>query len=285
MFSPSMLLRPSARHSHQNRDLPGAALLLLLVLVTFLPVQPGYSDDTLTDNKLRVVTAEIEAADIDPRAVNVLEGERLEDFLQRLDQELLLEDVLTIHFGSDDGPLYDPADNRIQIPVPFVEEIIERLEALGGSREPDTPDALLLAAEDVLMHVLLHEVGHALIAMYEIPVLGREEDAVDAFSNLYLLESYADGGEMLLGAADMFASESNDYQELDEAHFWDEHSLDAQRYYTVVCHIYGHDPDEYEWLLDETGIPAERGEGCITEFELLTSDWRFLLEPWWPETD
>ena len=41
-------------------------------------------------------------------------------------------------------------------------------------------------AEDVLLHVVLHELGHALIREFDLPILGNEETMADAFATWYM---------------------------------------------------------------------------------------------------
>src|SRR5688572_9004733 len=41
-------------------------------------------------------------------------------------------------------------------------------------------------ARDVTLHVVLHELGHALIREFDLPVLGNEETMADAFATHYL---------------------------------------------------------------------------------------------------
>ncbi|MCW9000601.1 MAG: DUF4344 domain-containing metallopeptidase, partial [Kangiellaceae bacterium] len=57
--------------------------------------------------------------------------------------------------------------------------------------------------------------------------------------------------EIALSAADLFYLESEDRTELDEQDFWGEHSLDLQRYYSTLCHVYGSDPDKYKAILEQ----------------------------------
>ncbi|OQX37038.1 MAG: hypothetical protein B0D91_07775 [Oceanospirillales bacterium LUC14_002_19_P2] len=108
----------------------------------------------------------------------------------------------------------------------------------------------------------------------------KEEDAADGLATLLLIERFEHGQEIALTAADMFALESEDYETLDEPDFWDEHSLDAQRYYTTLCHIYGSDPDNYAYLMEEADIDQDRRELCIDEYDALSNSWNALLAPY-----
>lgn len=99
---------------------------------------------------------------------------------------------------------------------------------------------------------MLHETGHAYIEDQNIPVLGKEEDAVDNFATILMIDFLEDGAEMAISAADMFAFESDyrpDYYDFGE--YIDEHSFDLQRYFSTLCLVYGSEPDQYKSLLDE----------------------------------
>jgi len=42
-------------------------------------------------------------------------------------------------------------------------------------------------AEDVLFHVVMHEMGHALVREFDLPVLGNEETLADTFATHYIV--------------------------------------------------------------------------------------------------
>lgn len=113
---------------------------------------------------------------------------------------------LTIQYGSEEGPLYDPETHTIHIPYEFYQQVLHYFitnnyqEKLGRSAQ--------LGTIDTLLHTLLHEAGHAYIADQNIPILGKEEDAVDNFAAIIMLEYVEGGDEATISAADMFAFES-----------------------------------------------------------------------------
>lgn len=192
-----------------------------------------------------------------------------------VNQKLRLPKPLRIVFGGEEGPLYDPEINEILVPYTFITEVNNRFIKAKYSETGVTPDE---ATNDALMHTLFHELGHALIEMYQLPIVGKEEDAADSLANVLLIEFYDNGQETVLSAADLFDLESEDSNNLEEADFWDEHSLDAQRYYSTLCHVYGSDPDNYASAIEDTDISDDRADLCIEEYEAASRNWFKLLK-------
>ena len=90
-----------------------------------------------------------------------------------------------------------------------------------------------------------HELGHAMIDVLQLPVLGKEEDAADHLSVILMNDIWEEEA-----AANILASDATAYALLaaqreaggQDPSYSDEHSLDMQRYYSVVCLFYGADP-------------------------------------------
>jgi len=188
-----------------------------------------------------------------------------------------IPETLNIIFGGDDGPLYDPETNNIYMPYYFLEEVKKRFVKANYS---ETGVSINDATLDALMHTLFHEVAHAFIAMFDLPVLGKEEDAADSLASVFLTDYFEQGQEILLSAADLFSLESEDKDALDEQDFWGEHSLDEQRFYSALCHVYGSAPDEYHYLKKDAGFSERRADLCIEEYEALLRSWHTVLKPY-----
>ncbi|OED38667.1 hypothetical protein AB833_18425 [Chromatiales bacterium (ex Bugula neritina AB1)] len=196
----------------------------------------------------------------------------LDDAVEFINEIFTLERDIEIVVGTDDGPLYDPAISTIQIPYFFYTEIVERYRQID-SREIEQ----LEFADDAILHTLFHEIAHALTDQLEIPIVGKEEDAADGLASVLLLEYYEDGAEMARNAAELFAMEGEERGELSKEDFWDEHSLDEQRYFSTMCQIYGSDPEKYTALGDEMEFTEDRREICVETYQRLVDDWITLL--------
>lgn len=193
----------------------------------------------------------------------------LPELVAFIDELLYFAQDVSVLTEVEDGPLFDPEHMEIWMPGSFADTISEYFDS------DDAP------VGDVYFHTLVHEVGHVLFAQYDLPLLAREEDAADALANVLLLEYAENGAEVVLNAADMFGLESEDRELFDESDFWSEHSLDIQRYYTTICHVYGSDPDSHEHLVNtEYGLSEERAEDCEYEYERIRRGWLDVLQPY-----
>lgn len=131
-------------------------------------------------------------------------------------------------------------------------------------------------ASGAFIFVMFHELGHCLIAELDLPTVGREEDAVDEFATLLLI-NFGDEGEVaILGAATWFASHGENN---DQTPFWDEHSLDMQRFYGIFALLYGTNPQRYAGMARELGISEDRLAKAERDYEKKDAAWGRLLEP------
>ena len=62
--------------------------------------------------------------------------------------------------------------------------------------------------------------------------------------------------------------------------YWDEHSLDEQRYYDTLCMIYGRDPKGNAKLVSSKALPDERAGLCKEDYLRIESSWKTLLKPY-----
>jgi hypothetical protein len=199
-----------------------------------------------------------------------------ERFVQQVQSNFILERPLQLHFGGEDGPLYDPKTGTIHVPYEFMRQIENGFANANYQRKGVSRKE---AVQHVVTEMLFHELAHALIDVYGLPIVGKEEDAADALATVALIRLYPKGRELAISAADLYEIMSRD-TELGKEDFFDEHSLDIQRYYSTLCHVYGSDPKGHAWVAKKAGFPRERQELCEEEFEALDASWLALLEPY-----
>ncbi len=220
-------------------------------------------------------------ADAETRTA-LIESGMAESVVMLINANFQLPASLAVVFGRDDGPLYDSELSEIVIPYRFLQETQQRFRAAGYAATGVSAEEAML---DALMHTLLHEFAHALVYLHQIPVVGKEEDAADGLATVLLINFFEDGPEIARSAADLFDLESEEIVEFAADDFWDEHSLDLQRYYSTLCYVYGSDPDRYADLPETLDFSPQRATLCIEEYETVSRSWFALLAPYMKQTN
>ncbi|WP_375749782.1 DUF4344 domain-containing metallopeptidase [Vibrio sp. HN007] len=211
--------------------------------------------------------------------IEILKNSGVNDTIVQLGDELFpFNNTLSIEYGSDDGPLFDPEINTIQMPYSFVLEAFHYFTKNKYDEKYGKPayEGVL----DTVAHTLVHEIGHAYIMDKNIPILGKEEDAVDNLAAIVMIEYLESGADSAISAADMFAFESDEMPEkIHMAEYIDEHSFNMQRYFQTLCLVYGSDPEKFKGLLDEVGKEevTQREEFCEYHYQRVSDDWHTYL--------
>src|SRR5438045_2352972 len=146
-----------------------------------------------------------------------------------------------------------------------------------------SPDAKKQLVEFIVgntIFVMGHEMGHGLINEMNLPVLGREEDAADSFAIVTGLKMGTGFSERVLmeGAKGLVLSARRDKKQGNALAFSDEHGLDLQRAYTVVCYVFGSDPEKYKQLAADTKLPEGRQAACPYEWKNVAWSWDEMLK-------
>ena len=182
---------------------------------------------------------------------------------------------IIVHTGSD-GPFYDPRTRTINLSYGFADftgELIKRNDPSISDHDLGESWAAVNA------FLLIHEFGHALIDQFKIPVTGKEEDAVDALAAVFLTKFVKGGDRYSFDAADFFSNLSARQSDPTEADYFDEHSLDKQRAYEIVCWIAGSSQNDFD-VIQKTGLlSSERLDRCPSEYEQKVTSWLELLKP------
>lgn len=127
--------------------------------------------------------------------------------------------------------------------------------------------------------ILFHEAGHMLVSEFNLPVLGREEDAVDALSSVLLLgaedeELYTTMQDSADGWFLLDEAKEDGPQEDD---FMGTHGLDRQRAYAIVCMMTGANGEFFKEFADSLEFPEERRQECTFEYQKARDSWMSLL--------
>lgn len=147
----------------------------------------------------------------------------------------------------------------------------------AGAAQADADRDAFVASN--VITTLYHELGHALVHLLELPVLGREEDAADALATLLVHHLHDEDraaqliSDTALGYAYAMAQTDGAAPE-----YWGVHSLDGQRLAMMVCHFYGAAPEGRFDLAVELGMPPEMADTCAWEYESVSMGWGTTLD-------
>lgn len=170
---------------------------------------------------------------------------------------------------------FDPQTQAIVVCYELMEHFSNLYKSDGMSAED--ADRKMLEA---VRFAFLHEVGHALIHNYKLPIAGNEEDAADRCSAYINIEELGDPGvKAVLAAADAFRIEAKQ-KSTAKRDYSDEHLLQEQRFYNSLCMIYGADSEKYQYFVDDGYLPKERAARCPGEYQRTVESWINLLQPW-----
>ena len=237
---------------------------------------------------------------LEPRSEALLPvHERVEslDLLRRVPELRWLDGVLALprpltfvaaECGQADA-LYEPRRSHVVLCY----EMLHVLYAQGEERASVLGITGLDAVEESqqyvwanLRFIASHETGHALIHLLDLPVTGRQEDAVDQFATT-LMQYIGEEGESrrsavgsLRMAAHWFLSRAGQEVEgLSLDTYADTHSLGLQRYFNLQCLLYGSDPERFEEIVIGGDLPVSRAVYCPEEARRAQEAWVRLLMP------
>ena len=221
-------------------------------------------------------TSQTPRARSSPQAVEKLIAELNQHLIAELNQRLILPfdiDVLLEDCEQPDA-YYDPETHQIFLCYQLVDEYYV-LFAKKIKDKTKLDDAVTAATAATFFH----ELGHGLVDAWKVPITGREEDAVDQLSTLVLIEATEDGEQMALDGALAFKLYA-DLASGEKKIYWDEHSLDEQRFFDTICLVYGHDDEKFAYLVDNGTLPEERASLCSQDYNRVKGAWQQLLGPY-----
>lgn len=205
------------------------------------------------------------------------QGRALEH-LQELLGPLRLPYPLTIKVtGCDGAPNAFYNDEVVTVCYEMLADILKSAPAHdlpGGLSRADTILGPVLA-------IFLHETGHAVFNMLQIPVLGREEDAADQFAAYVMLKLGKDEARrLILGTAYHHSLQMPGQQvTLPIQLLSNEHSTPAQRAFNILCIGYGADEKLFADVVEKNYLPKGRAEVCAGEYDDLNFAMTKLIGP------
>ncbi len=253
----------------------GLLCAAVLAVPAVVAAAPKPAQKTLASNRVRYEYLEPRNPDHKPLR-DELRGRRfLEQFSEVL-SVLKLPRTLTLTFAGcgESNAWYDPETTK----VTFCYEYVDELTRLASSKDLG-PVPLQEAREGPITFVMLHETGHAVFDLLQVPILGREEDAADIFAAVVLLRlGKGIALRTIRGAAWQYGTLAKG-ETPDRSDLADVHGLNAQRYFNLLCMAYGSDPEFFAGVVQKRYLPEDRAEGCAEEYQAALRAMKTLILP------
>ncbi|NSX54718.1 DUF4344 domain-containing metallopeptidase [Parasulfitobacter algicola] len=137
------------------------------------------------------------------------------------------------------------------------------------AQDPVTP-----FAEDVLLHVIAHEIGHAVIREFDLPILAREEMQADMFATLAISLLFPERSDAVIRARVQSLLLEGD----DESVF-SEYPDDYDRAGQILCLYYGLASQDRTEFAQEFGLTGDDATNCRGTAPEIARSWRRLTAP------
>ncbi|KAI9131308.1 DUF4344 domain-containing metallopeptidase [Acaryochloris sp. CCMEE 5410] len=195
--------------------------------------------------------------------------------IAQLNTKFALPRDITVSFQEcgEANAFYDPEQVKIEMCYELLKQYTDILGEDNQSSEAYADEVIYSA-----LFTFFHELGHAFVDQYQLPITGLEENVVDEFATMMLLELQDD--DAVIAGIDQFDVDAEEEEQLQELPFWTSHGLGAQRFYTVSCIIYGSNPEKFANFVTSGDLPQERADLCPVDYQRRERSWKFLLAPY-----
>jgi hypothetical protein len=160
--------------------------------------------------------------------------------------------------------------------VPTVHMCYELLQDVLQNVPKETTPAGITPRDAVVGQFLfwtLHEFGHAVFDIYQVPLFASEEDSADRFAVFIMLQFGKDQARRLIGGAAYAANEIiknynlNSNVEKPLQKYSSVHGLPEQRFFNLLCLAYGADPKLFADVVEKEYLPKRRAGNCEYEYQ------------------
>ncbi len=203
----------------------------------------------------------------------------LQEFIDEMNNRIEFpgEVVIKIEECGESNAFYYDDISTISICYEFIDEMI----ALQDENLDDHQKLI-----NAVGFMFLHEMGHALVAKLDLPITGKEENAVDELAMLVLTSDTTDRAYFAAveGAMQFYSDALK--EKLKTSDFYDTHAPSMERYYDMVAIIVAAYPEsavDFVGENDKWKISEERAELAVEQYEKKLNAWKTLLGDAWKE--
>jgi hypothetical protein len=227
---------------------------------------------------------ELERTDVgnlrmNPAVRSITQNKMLENIVTSMNSIYKLPHDIPVTFKriKEFNAFYHPKDRTITFGVEMVEGLYNLFSQIYSGQQ------LTDATTNAVVYILFHEMGHSFIDIFNIPISGRQEEAADFFATYLFTRGSEDLEKIAINGAEAFYILANTRKgTANPAIMANEHLLDGQRAGSILCMVYGKNPDKYHYLVTNgtLKIDERRQTTCYLDFKKMVTSWNALLSPW-----
>jgi hypothetical protein len=165
---------------------------------------------------------------------------------------------------------YSPSNRSLVLCYELVEDVMKKAPATESADGFVTRESAIAGN---LVGTVLHEGGHMLFDLLDVPVFGREEDAADEIASFIAVQFNKSVARVIVkGWVWTWAKEEDPAEAATTPmSVWsDEHGTASQRMYNALCLGYGGDPETFAEFVAKGYLPKKRADHCAAEYDLVT---------------
>ena len=136
-------------------------------------------------------------------------------------------------------------------------------------------------AQNVLIHVVLHELGHGLLRQFDLPTLGNEETLADAFATHYAVTQLPENALQILSSRVRSLMIEATEIPRDKWSVKGEHNSDARRAFQIAALAIAYDQNKYASLAKLVDMNAKDIRKATDYGNEVHSSWERILKPLW----
>jgi len=261
-----------------QRILWSAILACALIWSAHLKAEDADSEPLLENDRIQIEYVKPGESHLMPVYETMKERkvlERLKQFLSPLKLPVKLK--ITMHECGTTNAYWGGRAAGLSLCYEFF-DFAKRIAPKEATPEGYTRDD---AITGMFLQVTLHELGHGMFDIYNIPVLGREEDAADQMAGFILSQFGPEVARRTLPGAAYVWQQFNESRGGEWPHwlYSDEHGHDLQRSYNYLCMAYGSDPTTFAYYVDSGLLPKERAVNCKREADQMQNAFQKTMLP------
>jgi len=135
-------------------------------------------------------------------------------------------------------------------------------------------------AQNLFLRTVAHEMGHAVIREFDLPVLTSEEMMADDFATVFLATHMPDRVVDITNAFVKFEFNDNDQEG-----FYSEYLDGERRAGRATCLLYGIDPERFGDIAAQMGLDGDDAQNCAQTAPEIARSWRRVMVPYMMPAD